>query len=914
MSAYPEIVYPPPRRPGGYLPLIVIGLFLVLLSARSVASTYIDYLWWREIGQIETWWRMWSYGVLPIAGGAVVAFVVLYAAHRMAAHSGPVRVGGAGQFRVAIAAALLALSALIALITIDNWTVVRYFGSRGIPGDGWVDPVFGRPMAFYLFELPFWRGVRNYVLAVTLFAAVVNWLTARLADFRSFLRPGEGIEMIDLSELRSKLGLESWFLRASLAAVLVAVAVGVALDRYDLLNSDHGFLVGVDYVDERIVLPLLWFLFGTLLAAAAGVVAGQMKAVILPAIAYLALALVPGAVNAVYVRPNEISLQRPYIARHIEATRRAYGLSKRVQETEFPARLEARIDISRHKPLIDNVRLWDWRAFHDTTTQIQALRPYYAFPDTDVDRYMIDGQLRQVLLSPRELDIRQLPDARKGWINPHFIYTHGYGMVMAEANRITTDGLPVFFVQDAPPQIKAANLKLTRPEIYFGEIPHEPVFVRTGQKEFSYPSGNDSVFTRYEGSGGIPMGSLMARTAAAVSTMDPNVLLTQLFTPESRMMIRRKVLDRLKEVAGFLEWETDPYLVLTEEGRLVWTVDAYTVSDAHPYSAYLRVASGKRVNYMRNAVKATVDAYDGNVHLYVFDPDDPIVRAYRGLFPKLFEDAAAMPAGLRKHARYPETYFRVQAEIYRTFHMRDPQAFYNKEDLWDIARNIYGNEATPQPLAPTYVVATLPGETKPEFLLVLPFTPRNKDNMIGLMVARCDDENLGEVRFLQLSKQALLFGPMQIEARINQDQNISKDLSLWNQQGSQVLRGQMLVLPVDNSFLYVKPIYIQSSEARMPQLKKVVVAVGNDLIYRDTYQEAIAELTGLQPAAPSTPSSTAVAAPGEPKTKSETSAGPDPRIEEMRTRMQRYRDLTSQGKWGEAGKELEAIERLLQRR
>ena len=914
MSAYPEIVYPPPpRRPGGYLPLIVFALFVLLLSARSVASTYIDFLWWKEIGQIETWWRMWSYGVMPIAGGALVAFVVLYAAHRMGARSGPVRVGSGAQFRLPVAGGLLALSALIALITIDNWTVVRYFGSRGNAGDGWVDPVFGRPMGFYLFELPFWRGVRNYVLAVTLFAAVVNWVTARFAEFRTFLRPGEGIEMIDLGELRSKLGLESKFLRLSLAAVLVAVAVGVALDRYNLLNSDHGFLVGVDYVDERIVLPLLWFLFATLLVAAAGIVAGQLRALILPGIAYAALAVVPGAVNAVYVRPNEISLQRPYIERHIEATRRAYGLSKRVQETEFPARLEARIDISRHKPLIDNVRLWDWQAFHDTTTQIQALRPYYAFPDTDVDRYMIDGQLRQVLLSPRELDIRQLPDARKGWINPHFIYTHGYGMVMAEANRITADGLPEFFVQDAPPKIEAANLKLTRPEIYFGEIPHEPVFVHTAQKEFSYPSGNESVFTRYEGTGGIPMGSLTARLAAAVSTMDGNILLTQLFTAESRMLIRRKVLDRLNEVAGFLEWENDPYLVLTDEGRLVWTVDAYTVSDAHPYSAYLRLGSGRRVNYMRNAVKATVDAYDGNVHLYVFDAEDPIIRAYRGLFPKLFQDAQAMPAGLRKHARYPETYFRVQAEIYRTFHMRDPQAFYNKEDMWDISRNIYGNEATPQALAPTYVVATLPGETEPEFLLLLPFAPRNKDNMIGLMVARCDGDKLGEVRFLQLSKQALLFGPMQVEARINQDQVIAKDLALWNQQGSQVLRGQMLVLPVDNSFLYVKPIYIQAKEARMPQLKKVVVAVGNDLIYRDTYEQAIAELTGLQPPA------TAAAQPGKPaagetKPKSETSGGADARIEEIRSRMQRYRELASEGKWGEAGKELEAIERLLQRR
>lgn len=912
MNPYPEIVYPPPRRPGGKLPFVIIALFLLLLSARSIASTYIDYLWWQELGQLQTWWRMWSYGFAPIAGGALVCFAVLYTAHRIGQMQASRTSRGGAGFRLPIVLGLLVLSSLVALSTIDNWTVVRYFGSRGGASDGWVDPVFGRPMAFYLFDLPFWRGLRNYFLAVALFAAVVNWVTARIGDFIGSLRPGEGVEMIDLGELRHKLGLESRFLRVCLTALLIAMAWGVALDRYDLLNSDHGFLVGVDYVDERIALPLLWFLFATLLLAGAGVLAGQWKALLLPVAGYILLSVVPGAVNAVYVRPNEISLQRPYIERHIEATRRAYGLSLRVRESEFPASLTARIDIARHRPLIDNVRLWDWRAFHDTTTQIQALRPYYAFPDTDVDRYTINGQLRQVLLSPRELDIRQLPDARKGWINPHFIYTHGYGMVMAEANRITADGLPLFFVQDAPPKITDPNLKLVRPEIYFGEITHEPVFVSTGQKEFSYPSGNDSVFTRYQGTGGIPMGSLLTRVAATVHNMDGNILLTQLFTPDSRMLIRRKVLERLEEVAGFLQWESDPYLVLTDKGRLVWTVDAYTVSDAHPYSAYLRLGSGKRVNYMRNAVKATVDAYDGDVHLYVFDTADPIIAAYRGLFPKLFQDAATMPEDLRRHARYPEAYFRVQAEIYRTFHMRDPQAFYNKEDLWDIARNIYGQESTPQQLTPTYVVATLPGEEEAEFLLVLPFTPRSKDNMIGLMVARCDGKNLGEVRFLQLSKQALIFGPMQIEARINQDQNISKDLSLWNQQGSQVLRGQMLVLPVDNSFLYVEPIYIQAKEARMPQLKKVVVAVGNDLIYRDTYQEAIAELTGMQPPAPAAaagggPTPTATAPP-------ETMQTSDSRIEEMRTRMQRYRELTSQGKWSDAGRELEAIEKILQRR
>ncbi|MBA0083690.1 MAG: UPF0182 family protein, partial [Acidobacteria bacterium Pan2503] len=393
--------------------------------------------------------------------------------------------------------------------------------------------------------------------------------------------------------------------------------------------------------------------------------------------------------------------------------------------------------------------------------------------------------------------------------------------------------------------------------------------------------------------------------AAAIREGEPNIVLTDYFTPGSRMMIHRKVRERLQQLAGFLIWDEDPYLVITADGRLVWIVDGYTTSDAHPYSRALDLGDMGRVNYMRNAVKATVDDYDGETHLYIFAPDDPIIAAYQRLFADLFRPASAMPADLRAHARYPELLFRVQAEIYRTYHMLDPQSFYNKEDLWDLARHVTSQNQGTDIVTPTYVVAALPGEDKPEFLLLLPFTPRNKDNLIGLMAARCDGDHLGEVVVLQLSKQELIFGPMQIAARINQDQNISKDLSLWNQQGSQVLRGQTLVLPVGNTFLYVDPIYIQATEARMPQLKKVVLAVGNRLIYADTYGQALGQLSSgaqqlVQQATAEAPS---LASPrGGP------SSGPDPRILRVRDHLRRYRELAAQGHWAEAGKELEAIE------
>jgi hypothetical protein len=372
-------------------------------------------------------------------------------------------------------------------------------------------------------------------------------------------------------------------------------------------------------------------------------------------------------------------------------------------------------------------------------------------------------------------------------------------------------------------------------------------------------------------------------------------------------MIRRKIKDRLEELAAFIQWDGDPYLVIGGTGHMFWMVDGYTTSDSHPYSRNVNVQNMGSVNYIRNSVKATVDAYDGETKLYIFAPDDPIVLAYQRLFPTLFHAASEMPADLRAHARYPETMFRLQAEIYRTYHMLDPQAFYNKEDVWDLARYVSAQNTGPEPVSPTYVVASLPDQDKPEFLLLTPFTPRSKDNLIGLMLARCDGEHLGEIVVLQLSKQELIFGPMQIAARINQDQTISKDLTLWNQQGSQVLRTQTLVLPVGDTFLYIDPIYIQATEARMPQLKKVVLAVGNRLVYADTYDQALAQLAGGSPQPAATPQTPPK--PGQPPAAAPTTSEPvDRRVESIRNHLRRYRDLAAQGKWAEAGKELEAIE------
>lgn len=900
----------PDSAPRGRVWLWVPLAFFLLIILRSLAGYVIEYQWWREMAQVDTWLALISYAVLPGIAAFVLAYAVLWIAHARGMKTAGARLRDHRVYAVGSSLVLLVPAGLASLaIWADRWALLRYVGSSGLPESGWRDPVFGQPLSYYFFTLPAWRALLSFLLGVLVLQAIVHFLTNRGWSLlgRKTQWSADGQITMDLGDLELHRALESSWLRTSGALALLVLALTIWLGRYDLLFEEHESLVGIDWVAEHIAIPLVYLKVAACVAGGAGLAAGRVWPALPLPMFWLAGAFLPGIVYSTYVRPSEITIQRPYIERHIAATRAAYGLDHRSREVEFKARLDGVVNLERHQPLLDNVRLWDWRAFHDTVTQIQALRPYYVFADSDVDRYQIDGQVRQVLLTPRELDVNQLPaEARSRWINPHFVYTHGYGLVVAEAARITRDGLPYLLVQDAPPEVKTEALKLTRPEIYYGEVAHEPVFVRTRQPEFNYPSGAGNVETRYEGNGGFPISSPLLRLAAAVSTGDWNILLTSYLDRESRMMIHRKVRDRLSRLAGFLDWDRDPYMVVNREGRLVWMIDGFTWSASHPYSRSMRVGDMGRLNYVRNSVKATVDAYDGSVNIYVFDAADPLIGVWQKLFPSLFKPASAMPEDLRAHARYAETVFRIQAEIYRVFHMTDPEAFFNKEDQWDLSRNLNAAAGRPEPVAPTYIVATLPGSDTPEFLLITTFTPRNKDNLIGLMLARCDGPNLGELIFLQLSKQELIFGPMQIEARINQDQNISKDLSLWNQQGSQVLRGQMLVLPVDDSILYIEPIYIQAAEARMPQLKKVAIAMGNRLVYSDSYEQAVAELAGGN-------RFTVASSESAPRGAAPPPAAAPPGneiLEEVRARLRRYRELMSQGKYSEAGREIERLEQL----
>jgi hypothetical protein len=905
-----EYINPVPRG-RRWLVLLAVAVFVLLIAGRWLAGFVIDWQWWGEIGQRETWIAMLIYGTGPVVVATALLFAVFFVAHLRGLKSAGVSLKEHRLYARLSGVILLLLALMVAFATVDSWTVVRFLGGLGAAAGAWRDPVFGRPLTFYFFDLPFYGVLLRTVLALSLGGAFIYWLTARgwslSKQSRHFEDFGEGGAPFDLRSLQLGAALEGRFFRIAAGVFFLALAARFYFDRFDLLFEDHGSLVGIDWTDQHLTLPLLVLMIVTSVGAAVAFFVGRLRyALMLPA-AYVVYLVVPYLATSLYVRPSEITIQKPYIATHIQTTREAWGLAQRMHEVEFAANMEGTVEPARHKLLLDNVRLWDWRAFHDTVTQIQALRPYYVFADTDVDRYKIDGLLRQLLITPRELDVRQLPpDARGRWINPHFIYTHGYGVVVASASRITSDGLPQLLIENAPPEIRTTSLKLTRPELYYGEVTHEPVFVGTGEQEFNYPSGAGNEYSHYDGRGGFPMSTAFHRLAAAVSTGDWNILLTSYLQSESRMMVRRNVHERMETIAGFLAWDPDAYLVITPAGRLVWILDGYTTSSSHPYSKLLETRDYGEINYIRNAVKATVDAYDGTVHLYAFDPNDPILRAYRNLFPHLIEDVSAMPPALRAHARYPEVLFQLQAEIYRTYHMTNAEAFFNKEDMWDLARNINGTSGKPESVTPTYLVASLPDSDEQEFLLMTTFTPRNKDNLIGLMLARCDGEHLGELHILQLSKQQLVFGPMQIEARISQEQTISKDLTLWNQQGSQVLRGQMLVLPVGDTLLYIEPIYIQASEAKMPQLKKIVVAIGNRLIYTDNYEEAVAELAGMQGASGSTHAAQAAgtAAPTSPP------ASQQDNLAEVRDHLRRYRELMSQGKYSDAGKEIEALERL----
>ncbi len=752
---------------------------------------------------------------------------------------------------------------------------------------GSTDPIFGKDVGFYVFSLPFYIFVQTWLLGFFIFAGLLTcfWY---LKDGALQISPepivGEGLptsmpKMTIAPKAKKHLILLG-------GTIILLLAWGYGLKMYKLLYSTQGPAFGASYTDVNIKV----LAYRVLIIVSLGLTSvfffnlfrPNTKLILLSGGIWLGTVFVfaiilPALVQKILVKPNELVKESPYIAYNIDYTRRAYDLNK-IQEVDFTVsnNLNAE-DIKKNDVTIQNIRIWDERPLLQTYRQIQSIRLYYDFRNVDVDRYLVNEQYRQVMLAARELVVNQLPPQANTWVNRHLIYTHGYGLALSPVNEVTSEGLPRLFIRDLPPSFDT-DLKVERPEIYYGEKTDDYVLVKTKTKEFDYPRGDKNVYTNYRGRGGVPIKSFGRRLLYAFEFLDPQILFTGYLSAESRIMYNRRIDKRVASIAPFLDYDGDPYLVILG-GKLYWIQDAYTTSDMYPYSRRSRIKydrfSNKTLNYIRNSVKIIIDAYNGNVSFYIIDEDDPILKTYSTIFPVLFKPFNEMPDDFRRHLRYPKDLFEIQVDAYRTYHMEDVQVFYNQEDLWEIPGELYGDNR--QEMKAYYIIIKLPDEDKEEFLLMLPFTPSKKDNMIGWVAARSDLPNYGKLLAYKLPKEKLVYGPMQIEARVDQQTDISRELTLWGQRGSRVIRGNLLAIPVNDSFIFVEPVYLEAKQeerelpeaqpplgnpqrrrasfpseleksmaAALPELKRVIVAFSDRLIMEENLDKALGRIFGKE--------------------------------------------------------------------
>jgi uncharacterized membrane protein (UPF0182 family) len=910
--------------------IILAVLAAILFGSRTALSYYVDALWFGSLGYADVFWKTLSlqWGIFTVF--AAVTFLILYGsflalkrAHLPDLPSGhtifigqqPVKLPVEPVLRLIALGVSLAIAAATGAGMIVEWPTLALFYYAPRATGGTVDPIFGKPLNFYLFTLPAWQLIAGWLLTLAV-------ITCALAVFFVLITGGTRV-----IARRSSVTLPWRGFSIAFSFLLLVVAMLAYLGRFERLFEDHTIFGGVTYTDAHVTLTGMLIVCTALVLGAviAAVNAMSMRrglwliAAVLPAaVCYVGLQVVVWYVSSFIVKPNELVREKPYIAYNTDFTRQAYGLDRIVQR-EFPA--ETTVDAAdpeHNQATLQNIRLWDWRALQDTLRQIQEIRTYYDFPDIDIDRYEIEGTTREVMLATRELNVEKLPESSRNWINEKLIYTHGYGITMNPVNGFTPEGLPTLILSNMPVQSSVRGLNVTRPEVYFGELTNTDVYVKTRQKEFNYPQGQTNNLTSYEGNGGIVLGGFLRRIILALDRGDLAKLpFSDDVTSDSRLLMRRNLRDRVSALAPFLTYDPDPYIVLGDDGRLSWMMDGFTVSDSYPYSTHYRLDSNA-INYMRNSVKVVIDAYDGTATFYVFDAEDPIIAAYRRIFPTLFKDAASMPPGLRKHIRYPELLLKLQADVYGLYHMTDPEAFYNREDLWTVATEVgmsEGGEQRTQVMQPNFVLMKLPGENGVEFVEILPFTPANRNNLIGWIAGRSDGEKYGTSVVYNFPKTKLVDGPLQIEARIDQNAQLSGQLTLWNQQGSHVRRGALLVIPIGRALLYAEPIYLQAERSPMPELRLVVLALQDRLAYGPTFESALASLFGG-----AVSSLSAAAAPAEPERHAPASvASPQPAadvnalIAEAAKDLADYQRLTAEGKLGEAGQKLEELKRTLEK-
>jgi uncharacterized protein len=935
----------PPSRRRWRRWVVGAAVLLLIVLLRSL-SIYIEALWYGSLGYASVYWYTFRIKLALFFAFLLLTIIILRAAFRLlervfktsaverrtimlnnqALEIRPARVMRPLAWGVSIFFGLI-----YGIAMSEAWEQFALYLNQ--PVTAGADPIFQKPLGFYLFTLPVHQLLSGWLVTLT-FTILCAALIYALVSL-----PQQPVKRVAKIEPPRRTGYAVF--STALAVFLLALAWRVYLSRFPYLWSDHQIFSGVTYTEDHYVLPGLFIVSITLLLAALLALLNAfterrlrllLAAVALPALVFLvATVLVPGYVQSFVVKPNELGRETPYIEHNIEATRRAFGLDH-IEQRDFEAEPSiAAFDLGNNRATLDNIRLWDWTALRDTLRQIQEIRTYYDFADVDVDRYRVGGEMRQMMLAAREIDVEKLPEQSRNWINERLIYTHGYGITMNPVNGFTPEGMPRFVLSNMPIESTVPDIRVTRPEIYFGQKTDTDVYVKTRQKEFNYPQGETNNLTTYEGAGGITVGSGLRRLLIAWALDDMSKLpFSDDVTAESRVLMRRNISERVRTLAPFLIYDDDPYIVVSNEGRLFWMIDAFTESGSYPYSRHHQ-AGTQSVNYMRNSVKVVVDAYDGTVNFFVFDAQDPLIAAYRAVFPALFRDAAQMPEDLRSHVRYPQTLMEVQGQVYGLYHTRDAKTFFQREDLWSVASQVSlrDGKREVEPLEPYFVLMQLPGEqTANEFVEILPFTPANRNNMIGWMAGRSDGAAYGSLIAYNFPKSRLIDGPLQIEARIDQNAQLSSQITLWSQQGSRVRRGNLLVIPIGRGLLYVEPIYLQAERSPMPELRLVVLATQDKLGYGPSFEEAMKGLFGDTAQAPNVqvksgeenkeqakPEQGATGTEAKPPSDA-TTAAPQQDTQQLINKaladLEEYQRLTAQGKLGEAGQRLESARRTLE--
>tara|TARA_B100000959_G_scaffold252709_1_gene282994 strand:+ start:5178 stop:7898 length:2721 start_codon:yes stop_codon:yes gene_type:complete len=898
------------------MPIVVAGVLLFLV-VPFFAGFYTDWIWFQQVGFDQLFIRTLSSKL--ILGGAVfaIAFSVLLGGLRYALRDMTkpyLTLGGGPEVQPLIidrkglqliAAGVSGLAALfMGVFASSQWMVWLQYQHATPFGE--VDPLLGRDIAFYVFQLPFLDFIRNLLVSVvvlSLASATAAYILSGAVGFE----PQAGLKIS--RGARQHLSL-------LIAALLLLLAWGASLDVPRTLLTPAGVIQGASYADVEARIPMLKLLVAVALlgASLATYQAFSPKQWPVPLAVVLYIAVSAGGtgygalIQRIVVTPNEQEREAPYIEFNVAATRKAFALEGiDARELSGDATL-TRSDIDANPETINNVRLWDHGPLLDTFGQIQAIRSYYDFASVDNDRYVIDGEYRQTMLSSRELNSNSL--SNRTWPNERLVFTHGYGLALGPVNQVTAEGLPVLFLKDLPPS-SAVDLSIEEPSVYFGELANDYVIVNTNTREFHYPEGDDNVYTEYVGDGGVPIGGLFHKMLFSLRFRAFNVLISRQLTPDSRILIHRNISDRVEALAPFLMYDRDPYMVISE-GRLFWIIDAYTVTDNYPYSTQAM----RTINYIRNSVKIVIDAYNGTTTYYLADADDPIAATISKIFPELFTPLETMSTDLRSHVRYPQDIFTLQTAMFSTYHMTNPAVFYNKEDQWDVPA-IESDGRTAQ-MEPYYTIMKLPGEQDAEFIQMLPFTPRRKNNLAAWMVARSDGEHYGKLMVFQFPKQKLIFGPQQIVSRINQDEDISPQLTLWNQQGSQVIQGTLLVVPIEESLLYIRPLYLRAADGQIPELKRVIVAYQNEIVMEETLALALNRLfggrapDGLLAATTSDSLTVGSSNPTSPETAFDPSIGISIPWSEALQQLERALEAQREGDWSRYGSELNQLRQILE--